>query len=1278
MVKSFTLKGFSFLFLFFTFLIFSDKARAEGTKQLAPAQTDTVQLYSNSSNYYNFARYGSSDNERLYIHIADPENEQVFFGFSQARNSITTTSSYLDSYFRVMKPDGTIARPAELISAATANLDSWTLCQEGPDAIASAGGYSPWTFDPSGMPAGDYYIEFNRNQDSYSSGAMAFDYFDITVATTGANPSAIDGRVFAKNWGFAAPPETPTHPVYGSYSRPFNGAFFVLTQEGYVSKIDFANAGFQPWAFNISLNKKGTSLENSPMINRGSVLNEKANNPQYPIYINDPDATVYPSGTYGQLLQDSTEISGCSLIGYTIKTVTTNTGVIDFLLDQDQTSGVGIYDPGTADRLISFYVDQQATDTVPGMYTRYVPWDGLDGLGNTVSQASINVNVIFSQGGNHIPIYDAEYLLNGFSTEIVRPAPPVSYVLKHYYDDLEIPTGVQNFVGCAPGCHTWNDFNFGNKNTINTWWFANQEFQIEAMPIVEDCGPDTDGDGVVDAIDKDWDNDGIPNILEACVSPYQQSLDIEILLDENPAETSWSLVDMNGTTVMSGSGYSIQEELIMVTYTGDLEGLTFTINDTGADGILDGYYKLTAGIHTYGTTYNGSFGTNASLVTDELISMQCLNGLDPTKDNDNDGIIDYKDIDYCTLNSFGICEALDLDNDGIPSFLDLDGDNDGIPDIVESGNIDENNDGMVDFATTGDPLTMVDTDMDGLADIADLNDGGTYFYPDTDGDGKVDLFDLDADGDGLSDLVEVNGVDSNGNGIVDEIDAGGTPDADNNGWADVYAINPLVDESLLDPNINTDGDAVPNHLDIDSDNDGITDVIESGNMDGNMDGMADDGTASGTVVDTNGDGWDDSHDDGITATIADGSGDVNTFPDFVSGSGNDDFDGDGIPNWLDIDADNDGIIDEIEGVCSVNCVDQSGTLVDANGNGLWDVYEGLLDSNEPGGTNVGVNPNMDDDDLVDSDPDFLDLNADEDAAFDWIEGYDADMDGNAIDDLLEYATDYNANSGAVPAPFNNALDSDNDGIPNWMDNLAGPGYTAAQHPPFLDPSNNQYWIDIDGNGLADIFDPAQGGTAAPTPNANGGDMDWRDTSTETSLPLSLVFFEVKNDDCINRISWITEQEYAVEELILERSLNGVDFISIATFSAKGSDRNIYEFNDEHVEQKLYYRLRIVELSRQESYSKVVGVNSDCFESSVAIYPNPVGLSTDLNIELNGVTGNVEIKVLDNIGRLIYTDQLITRSDENFILLPTKALTVGLFHLQITNGFKSVSTSFIVK
>lgn len=61
-----------------------------------------------------------------------------------------------------------------------------------------------------------------------------------------------------------------------------------------------------------------------------------------------------------------------------------------------------------------------------------------------------------------------------------------------------------------------------------------------------------------------------------------------------------------------------------------------------------------------------------------------------------------------------------------------------------------------------------------------------------------------------------------------------------------------------------------------------------------------------------------------------------------------DFDNDGIPNHLDIDSDNDGIPDNIEFQGTYNYVEPTG--IDANGNGIDDAYEGLepIDTDEDG------------------------------------------------------------------------------------------------------------------------------------------------------------------------------------------------------------------------------------------------------------------------------------------------------------------------------------------
>ena len=110
---------------------------------------------------------------------------------------------------------------------------------------------------------------------------------------------------------------------------------------------------------------------------------------------------------------------------------------------------------------------------------------------------------------------------------------------------------------------------------------------------------------------------------------------------------------------------------------------------------------------------------------------------------------------------------------------------------------------------------------------------------DSDGDGVTDDLDLDDDNDGILDVTEAGGNDPNGDndgdGLPNFLDTsnntGASPtyianadgsvtsyaDLDSDGLPDIY-------ESSLD------GDAIPNHLDLDSDDDGCSDANEYYNL----------------------------------------------------------------------------------------------------------------------------------------------------------------------------------------------------------------------------------------------------------------------------------------------------------------------------------------------------------------------------------------------------------------------------------------------------------------
>jgi len=98
----------------------------------------------------------------------------------------------------------------------------------------------------------------------------------------------------------------------------------------------------------------------------------------------------------------------------------------------------------------------------------------------------------------------------------------------------------------------------------------------------------------------------------------------------------------------------------------------------------------------------------------------------------------------------------DLDGDGLQNQLDLDSDQDSLPDLTESGGTDSDTNGLVD--------SFVDDNNDGLADSLTAN---PLFANDSDGDGSPDFLDLDSNDDGVSDLASAGFADADNNGMID-------------------------------------------------------------------------------------------------------------------------------------------------------------------------------------------------------------------------------------------------------------------------------------------------------------------------------------------------------------------------------------------------------------------------------------------------------------------------------------------------------------------------------
>lgn len=247
-------------------------------------------------------------------------------------------------------------------------------------------------------------------------------------------------------------------------------------------------------------------------------------------------------------------------------------------------------------------------------------------------------------------------------------------------------------------------------------------------------------------------------------------------------------------------------------------------------------------------------------------------------DFDNDSIMDEDDADADNDGIPNINEgAGDSDFDGLPDFLDLDSDNDTVPDIFEVMK-----DRGVLFALDADLNGQIDPGVElgtnGLANALELVPDAqniNFTIVDSDNDRVPDHLDLDSDNDGLSDRIEYRNILE-----LRFAQVTGINDPDLDGLDNSF---PLLREFF-----DTDGDGIENVLDTDSDQDGLSDLLESASIvfDRDNNGRID------QFLDTDGNGLQDS---------------LQSSPLQFG-----DADNDGIPNHQDLDSNNNGIFDSQE------------------------------------------------------------------------------------------------------------------------------------------------------------------------------------------------------------------------------------------------------------------------------------------------------------------------------------------------------------------------------
>ena len=412
-------------------LLFSGKSAAEGTKQLSPTPQDSAMLHTNASGFGNFASYTSlGTTSALNVDIKDFTTEKLTIGLSaEADDFGNLNSSYS---FRIVDSVGNVVFGPFTIGLANDNAETWAQAC-GPDFLVP-GCYSTNTaLYPYSvfMPTynGTYTLQFD---DGAPNNIVNILWYDFTVVSNMTTEQP--GRLWSRNWAIRTPPRNPNQLPECQFDREFNGQFYSYTMDGFVSRIDFMNSGFQGLSFNVSFGDTGPGNTGNVIEDRRSVndANATANAADHMVFLNEPDSICFPSSPDQCGSVALISVSCEALDSFCINVGVTKPGQVEVILDFNDN---GIYDLDTTDVLIAMILDE--ADTI------CLPWNGLKGDSTPIAFGEEVPTVIrYSQGVQHYAAFDVEFLKNGFCVQTIRPICPGINTNLLYFDDTNITDDV--------------------------------------------------------------------------------------------------------------------------------------------------------------------------------------------------------------------------------------------------------------------------------------------------------------------------------------------------------------------------------------------------------------------------------------------------------------------------------------------------------------------------------------------------------------------------------------------------------------------------------------------------------------------------------------------------------------------------------------------------------------------------------------------------------------------------------------------------------------------
>jgi len=182
-------------------------------------------------------------------------------------------------------------------------------------------------------------------------------------------------------------------------------------------------------------------------------------------------------------------------------------------------------------------------------------------------------------------------------------------------------------------------------------------------------------------------------------------------------------------------------------------------------------------------------------------------------------------------------------------------------------------------------------------------------------------------------------------------------------------------------------------------------------------------------------------------------------------------------------------------------------------------------------------------------------------------------------------------------------------------------------------------------------------------------------ATQSVLPLKLLSFSAKKPLSAQNsvlLNWTTSNETNTADFEIERSIDGVHFQSVGHMAARnkqGQHQYAY-YDDSKLNGSIYYRLKMIDLDGDFTYSNIIPVSVNASDSELSIAPNPA--KDKITVSLPEGMQEANLSVISLSGATV----LNQKAEAKQVVLDVKELASGNYYLILQLRNERIAKQFL--